>query len=299
MEQGSRGGHALRGVTLSQIGNKLKGKDMKVVDKFGSLYEMTRYAEKNPHTNADSNSDSVWVDKGRTKSLADAVKFSDEGWSEARPQIDKVLAEVQEQVGERFAQVSRVQIGLAGGGVHMGRYLAGRPDCMVGFRRQPSTRHGRMVRVVYDFGANGSTDAEEMLKRGAIVAVLIDTLATLGLSVELVGETTVKIGDKGTHTTLVTLHDAKEQMDINALAYAVAHPSMLRRLTFAVREMSKFGLKAVESASHGRSVPITMAKELEADVVIDRIEHGGNGALMMSDPAGWVVSTIRGLGLLD
>lgn len=272
---------------------------MKVIDKFGSLYEMTRYAEKNPHLGESSNENTNWVDNGRTKSLADAVKFSDEGWQEARPQIDKMLAEVQEQVGERFSQVTRVQIGLAGGGVHMGRYLAGRPDCMVGFRRQPSTRHGRMVRVVYDFGANGSTHSETMLKRGAIVAVLIDTLATLGLSVELVGETTVKIGDKGTHTTLVTLHDAKEHMDINALAYAVAHPSMLRRLAFAVREMSEFGVKAISSHGHGKSVPITMAEELQADVVINRLEHGGNSALMMSDPAGWVVSTIRGLGLID
>lgn len=271
----------------------------KVIDKFASLYEMTRYAETNPHTTSSSNKDTEWIDKGRTKSLADAVKFADEGWQDARPQIDAVLAKVQEQVGERFSQVTRVQIGLAGGGVHMGRYLAGRPDCMVGFRRQPSTRHGRMVRVVYDFGANGSTDANEMLKRGAIVAVLIDTLATLGLSVELVGETTVKVGDKGTHTTLVTLHDAREQLDINALAYAVAHPSMLRRLTFAVREMSQFGERTISSNGHGRSVPITMAEELQADVVINRIEHGGNGALMMSDPAGWVVSTIRGLGLID
>lgn len=272
---------------------------MKVIDKFGSLYEMTRYVEQNPHTNAESNKDSNWVDEGRTKSLADAVKFSDEGWSEVRPEIDKMLAEVQEQVGERLATVSRVQIGLAGAGVHMGRFLAGRPDCMVSFRKQASARHGRMVRVVYDFGANGNTPASQMLKRGAIVAVLIDTLSTLGLSVELVGETTVKIGDAGTHTTLVTLQDPKEHMDINALAYAVAHPSMLRRLTFGVREMSKFGCEKVQRNGHGRSIPITMADELQADVVINRIEHGGNGALMMQDPAGWVVSTIKGMGLVD
>lgn len=271
----------------------------KVIDRFASLYEMTRYVENNPHTDASSNKDSSWVDGGSTKSLADAVRFADNGWTDVRPEIDKMLHEVQEQVGERFSQVTRVQIGLAGGGVHMGRFLAGRPDCMVGFRRQPSARHGRIVRVVYDFGANGNTDQSVMLKRGSIVAVLIDTLATLGLSVELWGETTVDIGDKGKHTTLVSLHDAREQLDINSLAYAVAHPSMLRRLSFAVREMSEFGCDVVTRHGHGRSVPITMAQELEADVVINRIEHGGNSDLMMRDPAGWVLSTIRGLGVLD
>lgn len=269
-----------------------------VVDKFGSLYEMTRYAENNPHLTSSSNKDSHWVDQGLTSSLADAVKVSDEGWADVRPEIDKMLAEVQEQVGERLATVTRFQIGLAGGSVHMGRFLAGRPDCMVGFRKQESARHGRMVRVIYDFGANGGTHASEMLKRGSIVAVLIDTLKTLGLSVELIGETSVKIGSD-LHTTLVTLQDPREHMDINALAYAVAHPSMLRRLTFAVREMSAFGIDKINRHNHGSSVPITMAEELQADVVINRIEHGGNGALMMHDPAGWVISTIKGMGLLD
>ena len=271
----------------------------KVIDKFDSLGELASYAEKNPHTDASSNRNSNWVDEGRTKSLAQAVQVARTGWSEARPEIDKVLGQVQEQVGERFAKECRVQISLAGGAVHMGRFIAGRPDCMVGFKRQPSTRHGRIVRIVYDYGANGNTDAGEMLKRGAIIAVLVDTLATLGLSVELTGETTVKVGDKGTHTTLVKLHDAREPLDINALGYAIAHPSMLRRLTFAVREMSTFGERAITSNGHGSSIPITMADELEADVVINRVEHGGNSALMMKDPAGWVVSTIRGVGLID
>lgn len=272
---------------------------MKVLDSFNSLSEMVAYAEKNPHTTASSNKNSEWVDNGLTSSLADAVQVARTGWSDARPEIDKVLGQVQEQVGERFAKECRTQIGLAGGGVHMGRFVVGRPDCMVGFKRQPSTRHGRIVRIAYDYGANGATPASDMLKRGATIAVLVDTLATLGLSVELTGETTVKVGDKGTHTTLVRLHDAREPLDINALAYAIAHPSMLRRLTFAVREMSKFTERTISANSHGRSIPITMAEEIEADVVINRIEHGGNGALMQADPAGWVVSTIKGLGLID
>jgi len=271
----------------------------KIVDRFASLWEMTRYVENNPHTGYSSNKADSWVDGGRTANLADAVRTADEGWTEVRPQIDKTLAEVQEQVGARMEKVSRTVVGLAGGAVDMGRFLAGRPDCMVGFRRVPSARHGRIVRIVYDYGANSRVSAAEMLRRGAIVAVLVDTLATLGLSVELVGETTVKIGREDTHTTLVNLHNATDPLDINALAYAIAHPSMLRRLTFAVREMSEFGADTIARSSYGESKPITMAEELQADVVINRTEHGGNTRLMHSDPAAWVVSTIRGLGLID
>jgi hypothetical protein len=269
-----------------------------IIDRFNSLSEMVDYALTNPHTEADSNKESNWVDNGLTSSLENAGTVARDGWSDVRPEIDALINEVQEQVGERFSREARVVNSIAGGAVNIGRHLTGRPDSMIGFKRQPSTRHGRIVKIVYDYGANGSVPAADMLKRGAVVAVLVDTLSTLGLSVELNGETTVKIGELGTHTTLVRLHDAREPMDINSLAYAIAHPSMLRRLTFSVREISKFGLSAVDRNSHGRSTPITLADELEADVVINRIEHGGNASLMLSDPAGWVISTIKGLGLL-
>jgi hypothetical protein len=259
---------------------------------------MVDYALTNPHTNASSNKKDVWVDNGLTASLEQAGTVARTGWSDVRPEIDALLNEVQEQVGERFSREARVVNSVAGGAVNIGRHLTGRPDSMIGFKRQPSTRHGRIVKIVYDYGANGQTPASDMLRRGAVIAVLVDTLSTLGLSVELNGETTVKIGELGTHTTLVRLHDAREPMDINSLAYAIAHPSMLRRLTFAVREMSKFGLANVNNNGHGKSTPITLGDELEADVVINRIEHGGNASLMLSDPAGWVLSTIKGLGLM-
>lgn len=270
----------------------------KIIDRFNSLSDMVDYALSNPHTHADSNKKSAWVDNGLTDSLEHAGTVAREGWSDVRPEIDALLNKVQEQVGERFARETRIIPSVAGGAVNIGRHLSGRPDSMLGFKRQPSTRHGRIVKIVYDYGANGNTPASDMLKRGAVIAVLVDTLSTLGLSVELNGETTVKIGELGTHTTLVRLHDAREPMDINSLAYAIAHPSMLRRMTFAVREMSEFGERNVDRNGHGNSTPITLADELEADVVINRIEHGGNASLMLSDPAGWVLSTIKGLGLM-
>lgn len=270
----------------------------KVIDRFDSLADMADYAKGNPHTDASSNKKDRWVDNGLTSSLDEAVTVAHNGWTDARPEIDKILNEVKEQLGERLSHATRTFYSVAGGAVNVGRHLAGMPNSMVAFKRVPSTRHGRVVRIVYDYGANGSTPASEMLLRGATIAVLVDTLSTLGLSVELNGETTVKIGDNDTHTTLVRLHDAREPMDINNLSYAIAHPSMLRRLTFAVREMSEFGLRKINAASHGRSIPITLADELEADVVINRIEHGGSTRDMLRDPAGWVLQTIQGLGVL-
>lgn len=265
-----------------------------VLSKFDSLREMIDYAADNADAGSSDTESPHFT--GGTKSLADAVGVARTGWDAVRPDVDKMLSEIADSFGERFAKVNRSVIGYTGSAVHMGRFLSGRPDHMIGFRRMPSTRHGKVVRLVVDYGANGNTAAENMQRRGCVLTVLVDALATLGLSVELWGETTVQVGDTATHTTLVKLHDSREPLDINDMMFALAHPSMLRRLTFSVREKAMTTRK-MQSHGYGRSTKITRADELEADVVCNRIEHGGSDALMMSDPVAWILQTINGLGV--
>lgn len=268
---------------------------MNVVDKFDSFGEMLAYA-KNAPEGYEARKGSQWFCE--TESLDEAVKLAEEGWHDERPEVDKLIRALQDQLGERLHKTNRHFVGFAGGGVNMGNFLAGLPNHMNAFRRVPMAKHGKIVRIVLDYGANGMVRTEVMRKRGAVVTVLVDALATLGLSVELWGETTVKIGDLGKHTTLVKLHDPREPLDIDSLMYVIAHPSMLRRLTFGVRELSAFGADAVQRKGHGTSVPITLANELEADIVINRTEHGGDPRVVGKDPVAWVMETIQGLGVL-
>jgi hypothetical protein len=263
------------------------------LSKFDSLREMIDYAADNKNT-GDSNTDDMSF-TGGTRDLAHAVDVARVGWDAVRPDVDKMISEVADSFGERYAKENRSVIGYTGGAVHMGRFLTGRPDHMIGFRRMPSTRHGKVVRIVVDYGANGNTKAEKMQKRGAVLTVLVDALASLGLSVELWGETTVSFGTTD-HTTLVKLHDSREPLDINDMMFALAHPSMLRRLTFSVREREMSTTKC-HMHGYGRSKKITRAEELEADVVCNRLEHGGTDALMESDPVAWILQTIKGLGV--
>ena len=265
-----------------------------ITSKFDSLREFIDYASDNKDR-GDSDTDDTYF-TGGTSSLDEAVNMARQGWDAVRPTVDKMLTEISDSFGERFAKVNRTTVGMTGGAVHMGRFLAGRPDHMVGFRRMPSTRHGKVVRIVVDYGANSRVTAEQMQKRGCTLTVLVDALATLGLSVELWGETTVTVNNDLSHTTLVKLHDSREPMDINDMMFALAHPSMLRRLTFSVRERA-VGKTKIRGAGYGRSAPITKAVELESDVVCNRLEHGGTDKMMESDPVGWIMQTIEGLGV--
>jgi hypothetical protein len=266
-----------------------------VISKFDSLREFIDYADGNPTDNRSSSETDDTQFTGGTHSLREAVGMARNGWDAVRPDVDKMLATIKDSFGERFAKVNRTKVGIAGGAVHMGRYLAGRPDHMVGFHRMPSTRHGKVVRLLVDYGANSGVSAENMRKRGCTLTVLVDALATLGLSVELWTETTVTMGNKS-HTTLIKLHDSREPLDINDMMFALAHPSMLRRLTFSVRERA-MTMATCRSSSYGSSVPVTQATALESDVVCNRLEHGGTDELMVSDPVAWILQTIEGLGV--
>lgn len=266
-----------------------------VTSKFNSLREFIDYAEANPVDNRGSSDKESSEFAGGTASLAEAVGMARNGWDAVRPDVDKMLATIKESFGERFAKVNRTKVGIAGGAVHMGRFIAGRPDHMVGFHRMPSTRHGKVVRLLVDYGANAGVSAENMRKRGCTLTVLVDALATLGLSVELWTETTVQMGTKS-HTTLIKLHDSREPLDINDMMFALAHPSMLRRLTFSVRERA-MTMATCRSHGYGGSVPVTQAEALESDVVCNRLEHGGTDKLMVTDPVAWILQTIEGLGV--
>ena len=266
-----------------------------VIDRFDSFDELLAYAKKNTHNGEANTGDSYFC--GGTVDLSNAVQLAYDGWHDEREQLDKMLSTLSEQIGERFSVQNRTMLSVVGSGVHMGRFLGGRPDHMVGFRRVPTARHGRIVKVVLDYGANSKYKADWMLRRGVAVTALVEVLNTLGLSVELWTETSVKFGSD-THTTLVKMHDPREPMDIDSLMYAIAHPSMLRRLTFGVREMSSLGYSKCVRNNYGSSVPITQGEALEADIIINRIEHGGN-ADMVDSPVDWIMQTIRGLGVLD
>ena len=82
------------------------------------------------------------------------------------------------------------------------------------------------------------------------------------------------------------------------LMFAIAHPSMLRRVSFSNMEKSKWGeAKKIIQGGYGSSNTVMLANYLQADVVVDRMEDAtGN---YEDDAYKYVMSTVRGLGLVE
>lgn len=272
-----------------------QGTERIFMDSFDSLGEMIRYAETNPEFGS---SDKNGRDFTMTDSFAQAATLARHGWHDVRPNVERLMNSLTEKIGERidFAQIANYSV--SGSIVDMGRYMTGEPECMLEFATEPCERMGRVVRIFVDYGANAGHSVDHFLKRGSALLALIDSLTKLGVSCEVYGETSVTGSRDKIHTTVVKLHDARDPMDVDALMFTLAHPSMLRRLTFAVREMSDChkAIGAYSGGSYGSSTKMRFARQQQPDVCMERTEHGAG--LMMSDPVEWVCQTITGLGLL-
>jgi hypothetical protein len=271
-----------------------------VMDRFDSLWEMLDYANDNPKMHKSEYGEPSFCE---TENFAEAYRLGKDGWQDVRPQVDSMLSALRDRIGNRLDNATVLRWDVAGGVVDVGRWCAGLPDHMIDFPTEPAEKMGKVVRVFIDYGASSQYTAEFIRNRGVAILALVDTLKSLGVSMEIWGETAVRnSGNAKTetvHTTVTKLHDPSNKLDIDELMFALGHPSMLRRVTFGVRERSKVATKigAYGDAGYGRTVKMRYAKEMGADVRIERLESSSHP--MMDDPVEWVMQTVTGLGLVE
>lgn len=94
----------------------------------------------------------------------------------------------------------------------------------------------RVHRVNVPIAASSGVEPDEMLEAGAAVVALVDVLRILGHTLEVVVTETVSNGNGSTFVCGFLLHKAGDVVDVDRLAYWLAHPSALRRHVFACNE---------------------------------------------------------------
>jgi hypothetical protein len=251
-------------------------------------------------------SDKKWDDKNwaKTNTLSEGVKSASVGYAEIRPQVNAIMDIMEERLAEKFGNRFVTHYDVAGAFVDVGRFVTGEPECMVQWAEEPSASMGRVVRVCVAGTASASVTSEAIIKRGTAIVALLDTLHKLGVGVELWWDSTIS-GDKNdkkqtVYSTAVKLHDSSEPLDVDALMWAVAHPSMLRRLVFSVQEQSEYADEqgAREYGGYGHPTSVAMPYIMDFDVVVHHIVHGSHDEVVR-DPLAWVISKVEGLGFTE
>lgn len=175
-----------------------------------------------------------------TNTFEEAVQIARQGWAEGAEKALALRAEVESAVRELInARASSYVYDVAGICVDVGRFLSGEPECFLTETTDGSATSRPVVKIVANLAASGAVSPESLSVRGAAIVAAIDVLEALGRRVEAwiaKGSSHSRSSAAGSHQTHVLVKRADQPLDIDRLAFAVAHPACLRRLCFSVME---------------------------------------------------------------
>lgn len=117
--------------------------------------------------------------------------------------------------------------------------LAGDPECYLQYDSAPLSRP--VVSLAVSITCANKLESGDFIRRGAVYLTIINALEAAGMRVELyalIGTYSGSPSDKEGRVifTAVRIKDADQDINLQALAYIIAHPAAFRRLGFAAIE---------------------------------------------------------------
>lgn len=172
--------------------------------------------------------------RGGTQNMGDALNLARFGWPEGREIVEAITARFESITASKLMR-PQVAYAVAGDCVDVGRYVTGEPENMMVWEEVELENAGKIVRVEANLSASAAISAAQMTIRGAAVAALVDALEQCGKSVELV----LSWGAEGGRRRIehyCPIKAAGEPLDMDRLAFMLAHAGMFRRLAFGTWE---------------------------------------------------------------
>jgi hypothetical protein len=158
--------------------------------------------------------------------MTHALKLARDGWRDGVAKA-KLAAEI---IGGDHAQARQRVHGVAGGRVNVGRMLSGSPVHMV---HRPRRDGVKVITLLIDVWMASAIAADDAVIRAACVAAMCDVLENSGYSCEIVAVGSAYTG--GLRMQVATnIKQAGDALNLEDVTFALGHPSMLRRLCFAL-----------------------------------------------------------------
>jgi hypothetical protein len=137
-----------------------------------------------------------------------------------------VLADI-ESKGIRFA------FDYTGDVPDAGRYAAGEGECMIDTIIRPRKRADRVVTLVVNLCAPSNVKTADMIERGAAVCSLVDLVEGAGVRVEVYAACAITSRQADDMQISVCVKRAQDSLNLDEVGFALAHPTMFRRLILA------------------------------------------------------------------
>lgn len=184
----------------------------------------------------------LWLGDG---SFDETLRYAEgEGWQGAIPAAERLVAHIETDLGFAMVNDFVTTFDVAGSEVDMGRYMAGEPECMSESMPMKVMRTGRVIKIAVPVCYSSMINAETVKARGAAVMALVNAFAMMQHPVEIYaclaihgsGNYQREDGTRGDPrlSYVIKVQDADQPLNMGRVMYALAHPTMLRQLIFAL-----------------------------------------------------------------
>lgn len=283
-----------------------KDNDTKFDVEFDSWDEFVDYAvspcQMAPGERSSSNDEGREAFTG-TVDMAQAVKLAKEGWEAGTQAIAKVSSALVDKVAYKIVRTDYVYDVADGFTFDVARVCANEPEHWVRTEEYEAVgKSTRFVRIQLNCCVSGAIDKSVITARGARVAALVELLEYAGCRCEvLVGAKTGHgtRNDGGTYAVARVLVKAFDQpLDVGRLAFALAHPSMLRRMMFGVWEHASEPIRRRLGITRGGGYGHVCEFEHEEDVIyLDGAVYGESEWTSEANAIEWCMKKLKEHGV--
>lgn len=168
-----------------------------------------------------------------TRNYEGAFKLAAEGWHEGAAAAKPLTDALVERIGSRIARQD-VVYGHEGVEIDMGRFCDGEPEHWQSWETSYIEGPGGILRVMAAGSASSAVSADTIERRGSVLSALVQLLEYAGRRVELWTAVCcygVKRG-RADFDYRIQVKASDQPLDMGRVAFALGHPSMLRRLGF-------------------------------------------------------------------
>lgn len=215
-----------------QIINKIERVD------FDSFDEFLQFMKDSKGKGAERNDGSEkydFKDWYGTKTFDNAIEIAENGWSEGANLIKDVLDKIK-FLGKAttFSPIYQV----SGESVDVGRFLSGEPENMLEWELIETTGK-KVVDIYFNVVASSGYSTTSLINYGSVCLSVVDYLESIGCRVNLYSYYSFAENTSGTNKRMirVKIKNANDSLNIATCAFAIAHPSMMRRFMFKCCEV--------------------------------------------------------------
>ena len=240
------------------------------------------------------------VQSTQTRSFPHAAELARKGWPEGRAKVRTMRAAV-----NATSKVIKPEIfwNVCGdAGIDMGKFMTGHPECFMDWRQTEEVTkgaNGSVVHIVFNGSCAMSAPTDAIENRGAAVVELIDALEAAGRRVELtwIKANTVNDSTEACFMIEIPLKSADFALQEDQMIFALTHPSMNRRIGFALT--GQCGVRGRQAAlgSLGAALPLGWTYD-GADIFIPRLDSINYGTFRTADDTRrWVLKQLQAQGV--